>query len=246
MPVLSSGFGQYVAGEKHLAISDRLYRGGEAVVSVPWTDWLYPWVGRDLAYALAKRGYQWISGEIGQAPGAGLFGNDTARDRVGSLRDYAQSAFGAAAGAVHLMGISNGAAAAINYARANPANVRSIIGLNPLTDIEALHDLPVETLASIGVTRAQIENAWGGAAAFETAMPTGNPQRAGNQAVLSAIPMLLLYSEDDIYTVPSITLAYAGLVNGAGGQATTYSLGSVGHAFTGLRPQVVLDFIEAL
>ncbi len=245
-PVIQRGHGEYVAGETHIAIRDRLYDGGRAILAAPISLWNINWALLDGAernrnYGFADRGYLWITSHMGQTTPAGTFGNDLARTRLGQLRTYAQTALGAPSGKVHLTGISGGAAAAINYARQNPGNVQSIVGFTPLVDIQALRDLPDAIMPP--ASKAEIENAWGGAAAFTAAMPAGNPSASGNQAALAGIPILLVYSEDDVYIPKSIVLAYAESVNAAGGDVRLHSLGTTGHSILGLDDNVIYDFL---
>jgi predicted esterase len=190
---------------------------------------------------VVESGFVAVCGDLSQTTSQGTFGNDTARTRVGQLKSFVQGASSplvAASGKVHLLGASGGAAAAINYARANPTLVASMYLVVPLVDLADVHD------NDRGGYAAEIETAYGGGAGYTAAVASHNPSASGNQAALSGVPMKIAYSTNDTL-IPSATVtAYRDLVNAAGGTCTITSLGAVGHAATGLDPADVTRFFQ--
>lgn len=189
---------------------------------------------------------------MGQTATQGTFGNDTAVTRVGQLRTYVQgtsSPVQAASGKVHIHGTSGGCTAAINYARANPANVGALYLVAPFTDVLTFYN-DATRVAAAGITQAELNKAYNGGVddggtAFLAAMPTHDPSASGNQAALAGIPIRLIYSDDDPVIPPSTVAAYAALLSAAGVSVTTASEGAVGHGSTGVDPvDLVSFFIE--
>lgn len=236
MTTWSRGVGQYVASETHRAAWDRKTKpGARAVIYVQGSHGTATSTlnseRADIA-ALTRAGFIVVWGDLSQTASQGTFGNTTAQTRIGQLRTFVQGAgspLQAAAGKVHIFAASGGVAAALNYARANPANVASIVGLGPLVDLQ---DLYTNRLPQSGVTQAEVDTAYGGSVAASYA--THNPSASGNQAALSGVPIKLYYSTDDPFIPPSTVTNYQSLVQAAGGTCEIQSLGAVGHTDTGL------------
>jgi pimeloyl-ACP methyl ester carboxylesterase len=172
---------------------------------------------------LADAGFHQIAGDLSQTATQGTFGNSTSATRVGQLRAYLQGTLGAAAGPVDLRSGSGGFAAAVRYAKANPANVRTIIGMNPLVDLRDLHD------NNRGGFAAEVETAFGGAAGYAADVASGNASEPGTLGPLAAIPILLFYARDDPYIPVATVTAFRAAVLAAGGSCEIESMGAVGH-----------------
>lgn len=242
----SRGVGVYVASEAHNFMWDRLAKpGGRVVVSCQGSHSTADSIltaGWERANALSAAGYVLVQGDLAQTTTQGTFGNATSETRVGQLRTFAlgSSAPVPAAGKVHLIGGSGGVAAALNYARANPGNVASIYGMVPLVDIEDVYN----NRTDVDITQAEIDAAYTDHAGFLAAMPARNPSRAGNQAALAGIPIRLAYSTNDPYITVASVLGYVAAVNAAGGNATAFSMGAVGHDTPGLDPYDCARFFK--
>ena len=138
------------------------------------------------------------------------WGNAAMRTAISTLRTNAQvSLF--ASGKVHLLGISAGATAAFNWAKANPSLVQSILGVVPAIDIQDIHT------NNRGGFAAEIATAYGGAPA-----DADNP--ADNAATFASIPHKLLYATDDPICTAAAVTAFA-----AASGAKLHSLGAIGH-----------------
>jgi pimeloyl-ACP methyl ester carboxylesterase len=139
-----------------------------------------------------RRGVRLVQGDLSQTTTQGTYGNDTSVTRIGQLITFVQGASSplqAAAGKVHILGVSGGATAAFNYARANPANVASLYLIAPAVDMLAIYNTPAR-LAFVSLTQAEMNKAYNngvddGGTAFLAAMPTHDPSATGNQAALS-------------------------------------------------------------
>ena len=244
--VTSRGSGEYVASEEHV---------------LSWGSYTAPGTGRlvvgcqgshglashllsadtwDRVSALNYAGFVNVAGDLSQTTTQGTFGNTTAQTRIGQLRTFGQSnaRHSAKAGQVHLIGGSGGCTGAINYARANPDNVASMYLIVPLVDLQDLY----ENRTDVAVTQAEIDTAYGGDVTASYA--THDPSAEGNQAALRDIPIRIAYSESDNYIPVSTVLAYAELVNAAGGRCETFSMGPIGHSGTGVEPGDVVRFFE--
>lgn len=67
------------------------------------------------------------------------YGNATTVDRVHDAVTYLRNSWGVV-GPVGLVGVSMGAASALNYAKAHPTEVAWVAGIIPLTNLQLLHD----------------------------------------------------------------------------------------------------------
>lgn len=249
--VTSRGVGAYVAGEAHKAIwsGEQKPGAGAAVLDAQGSHGLADSItsADDMArmLPLSRAGFVCIAGDMGQTASQGTFGNDTAVTRLGQLKDFVQGASSpmqARSGSVRIIAGSGGCTAALNYARANPANVAALFLICPLVDIEDFYNnwtgggangtAPVAS----GVTKAEMDTAYGGTAAFAAAMPSHNPIRSGNQAALAGIPIWLAYSTDDPYIPVQKVLDYAALVP----SAQAVSQGAAGHTGLGVNSDDVV------
>lgn len=158
---------------------------------------------------------------------AALWGNSTAQGYIGNLRTYGQSNWGFSSGKVDLLGRSAGAAAALNWAKANPTLVNAIALLIPAVDLQ---DIDTNNRGSYS---ASIEAAWGGAVP-----DASNP--ADNTASFTGFPIAIWRSTDDPVCVQSVVDPFASAVG-----ATVHSLGAIGHSTSSLVPQEVADFFAA-
>lgn len=147
--------------------------------------------------------------------GGNHWGRDDGITKVSALWAYFQSR-GLASDKVDLIAISMGTLLALNWAKANPTAVRRILCVNPAVDLADFHD------NNRGGYAAEIETAYGGAAAYATAKTAHNP--AENTASFAGLPIDLYYSTDDTIVVPSTVTAFA-----AASGATAHSLGAVAH-----------------
>lgn len=238
----SRGVGQYAAGETHNFAWGRSSVPGVAkgVIflqgSHSLSDELFASEAAR-AQALAEAGFTCVSGDLSQTVTQGTFGNDTARTRVGQLVSLLQSASApcrAAAGKVRLVGTSGGATAAINYALQNPSNVASMYLMTPLVDLQDFHD----NRTAPAFTPAEVETAYGGAAAFTAALATHSPV-ASNLSALAGIPIRIAYSTNDQYISTSSVAAFAAATG-----ASSYSLGPVLHNPATVDPKDVVSFFQ--
>jgi S-formylglutathione hydrolase FrmB len=227
----SRGVGQYQATLAHSALYSRLYKPGSArgvIVcgSVNSTD--DSWITSDangqlVAKAVADSGFSLI----GTSSDA-LWGNSAALTRVSNLKTYFQGSLPlAAAGTVDLIGISQGATTALNWAKANPTLVRRIALLVPAVDIQDIYTNDRGSLA------AGISAAYGGA-------PPDASTPAKNAASFTGFTMKIWRATDDPICTPTTVDAFATATG-----ATTASLGAVGHSITALDGQQVAAFLAA-
>jgi pimeloyl-ACP methyl ester carboxylesterase len=149
------------------------------------------------------------------------WGNDTIQARIEALRSYMGTTYGATVDEVHIVSGSMGALNALNYARANPTKVRSIALQVPLTDLIDFHD------RNVGGWATEIETAYGGLAAWNTAKSAHNPQdHLSEYASLysGGMGMKVWYSTDDPYILPAKAQAFASAVG-----CPIQSMGAVAH-----------------
>lgn len=184
---------------------------------------------------LVAAGYPVVSGDLGSVAGGfatpgGLngWGNASVVSRIGSVRTYAQgAAVGARAGGVILVGISMGATGALNYAKANSANVIAAVGIIPVTDLDDIR------INNRGGLRTSVDTAW--EVTYPAALPAGaNP--ATDIGALTSVPTRLYYGAADTTVIASTVTAVAAAVGatsvdlgaGAGHSETTVGLAAAG------------------
>lgn len=229
--VSTYGSNQAISGQSHSASWSRLFKPSSAsrgvvatfgVGSDALTYVAAAVAGNDLIQALTLAGRPIAS----FAHGA-LWGNSTAQGYIGNLRTYGQSNWGFASGKVDLLGLSAGAAATLNFAKANPTLVNSIALLLPAVDLQ-----DIDTNNRGGYS-ASIQAAWGGAVP-----DASNP--ADNYASFTGFPIEIWRSTDDPICTQAAVDAFA---TGVG--ATVHSLGAIGHTASTLDVQQVVDFFAA-
>lgn len=200
---------QAASGDQVLVMLDRLQQVGAGRAAV-WAHYrgglpTDVWLGdtyRVHGQALNALGLPLISGAFG---GPTHWGTDTAQARVDEAVGILGSAeFAAKTDKVVLLGISMGALLALNWARANPAKVACLALMYPVTDLAYMHDT-----AALGFT-AEIEAAYGGAAGYQAALATHNPQ--ANAAAYEGMPIKMWYSDADA-SVGDTPAAFAAAVD---------------------------------
>lgn len=180
--------------------------------------------------ALARRGVPVASGDYSSPA---HWGNDAAIASMPAVLNALAAVAGpAGVGRVRLIAVSIGAALALNWARQNPTRVAAIALLTPAVDVE---DIRANNRAA---SAAEIEAAYGGAAAWQTARPTHNPVEYA--AALTDIPIAVWRSGDDPTCVPARVDAFA-----AAAGADVHDLGNVGHSAGTLNGDDVADFLLA-
>lgn len=226
------GVGVYVASEAHTCLSERLYKrtatrrpvvffpggvGGDRKFLTSTVD------GSAVALALAEAGFPLISAEFG---GPSLWGNATTATRIGQAWTQVKTELNTLTDKMLLVGVSQGATAAFNYAKSNPTNVAAIVGLVPAVDIQDIHT------NNRNGSAASIEAAHGGA-------PPDALNPADNTASFTAIPHKLYYASDDTTCIASLTTTFAAASGG-----TTVNLGAVGHTAATVDAATVTAFLE--
>lgn len=225
--ITSYGSNQAISGQTHSVSFSRLFKTSSPVRGViqcpgAGSTSLSYLVNFDLMDAIVKSGRP-----LASFPHGNLFGNSTAVGYVANIRTYGQSNWGFASGKVDLMGGSAGAAAALNFAKANPTLVNAIALIIPGVDLQ-----DIDTNNRGGFSAA-IQTAYGGAVP-----DASNP--ADNTASFTGFPIKIWYSTDDPVVLPEIVTTFASAVG-----ADIQSLGAIGHANTSINPQQVVDFFNA-
>lgn len=228
----SRGIGVYVASEAHTCASGRLYKGSSSRRPVVY----FPGgvggdrkflddstTGSQIGPLLAECGYPIISAAFG---GPSLWGNSTTATRIGQAWTQVKSQLSTATDKMLLIGVSQGATAALNYAKSNPSNVAAIVGIVPAVDIQ-----DIDTNNRGGASTA-IQTAHGGA-------PSDALTPAKNASSFTAIPQKLYYASDDTTVIPSTVTTFA-----ATSGASTVNLGAVGHTAATVDPQSVVSFLS--
>lgn len=167
---------------------------------------------------LARCGWPVLAADAG----GDTWGNATGITRVGEAKTYLQGTLGAKSGPVVLMGYSHGGLLAMAYARANPANVKALVPINP-----AINLLDAVTNNRDGAA-ASINAAAGGTYSDVTNGPTMSPYVFASQ--LAGMPTFCAHASDDTLALPQWTasvLAAIGSVTertGTGGHGETFML----------------------
>lgn len=164
-----------------------------------------------------------------------MWGNATLRTRVSAAIAYARSALGCVGPAI-LVGGSQGGGSALIYTYFNPTEVRAIVGILGVTDVQSIRSNP-------GLTNlaGDINAAWG--ITSNQALPTGaNP--AVQTASYQGLPMQWWYATDDPIVLPSTITTFAAAVP----SVELNSLGNLSHtaaATDAVNAEMVLAFVEA-
>lgn len=216
----SRGVGQYVAAEAHTLAYGRLYKqDGSKRPLIYFTggngddrDFLTtPASGSQIAPALADRGVPMISAAFG---GTYEWGNDTAIARIGQAWTYVKAQLSPKQDQFVGIGVSKGATALLNYARANPANVAALLLIVPAVDVSDIHD------NNRGGNAAGIETAFGGAAGWASAAATHDPSLNLATHKSQSIPIKMLYGGGDTVITPASVKHFA---DGTGALASQIS-----------------------
>lgn len=199
-----------------------------------------PASGSQLPRAIAAEGWPVISGQMGAPPMQ--WGNATAQARIGQLWDYFKAVLGVVEDRFIGIGVSKGAMALLNYARANPTHLRALIGIVPAANINDLY------VNQAGLFQAQIDAAYPAG----TYPPNGWPSVKGaydpalNVAAHASlgIPSLFFYGSADAVVLPAIIEAF---MAGVGSSITPREIIGTDHLTTGpaIDPLEVLDFLVA-
>jgi pimeloyl-ACP methyl ester carboxylesterase len=166
-----------------------------------------------LANALGKN-YSCGAGDMG---GTSTWGNNTSITALGQLQTWLQGTKNATAGKIALVGVSMGACAALNYARANPTLVACLVVVIPILD---LNDVVTNNRGGFA---SAVNTAYGGTYSDTTDGPTHSPVK---YAASFTIPTLIYYAPDD-------AIATVGPVNtftAACASSTKVSVGNTGHS----------------
>lgn len=231
--VTSRGVGQYVASEAHSSLHNRFYhsdRSRRAVIFFPGGvggDRKFiddPVNGSQTALALSSAGFPLLSATFG---GASKWGNSTTVTRIGQAWTYAQTLLGTKTDKLLLVGVSQGATAAFNWAKDNVSQVAAVVGLVPAVDIQDIHT------NNRGGNTAAIEAAYGGSAPPDSSNP------ADNTETLSGLPIKIWYSTDDVVVDPPTITTFAQATG-----ITAISLGAVGHTAETVPPGDVVSFLQ--
>lgn len=226
----SYGVGQYASGEAHLCVRSRQCVPGKRGILFAHSyggnalDMIGAGGGVDLSPVnreLALLDCPIIGADLG---GVRAWGNDTAQARMTNLQSFVESWFGAASEPVIVMGVSMGALLALNWARANPAQVRAIVLMYPVVNLQAQHD---GTGGAGNFAAADIEWAYGGSlSAFESAAPAHDPAQ-NEAAYTNAFDIRAYYSTAD--TVAGTANQEAWFSGVGGSRLSTVALNGVTH-----------------
>lgn len=213
----TSGAGQYQVGEQHRLITGRLYRPGEKRPVA-----YCPGVGANaltfltsphdpVPKAVANAGLPVGSFDFG---GSALWGNDTARTRVGTARTFMHTRLAPRTDKLLLIGGSMGGATALRWAIQNPTQVAAIALFIPAVDLQDI------VANNRGGYAASVTTAYGGT-------PTDAQNPADQAATLVSIPITIWYASDDPICAAATVQAF-----GAACGATMVNMGAVGHSFS--------------
>lgn len=145
------------------------------------------------------------------------WGNDASINRVTSAKGFLV-AKGAKSDKALIVAISMGALSALSWARQNLSSVAAIALITPVVSLPDVHDNNLNGWA------AEIESAYGGAAAYTAALPTHNPAQFAAQ--LAGIPIRAYYSTDD---PTARATPVASFVAAVGSSAQAVPIGAFGH-----------------
>lgn len=193
-------------------------RGGTLAIELFWNG---------AQHALARAGVPVASSDFASPT---HWGNDAALATIpDSLTDLDRLGCN---GQVFIIAVSMGVPLVLSWARLNLAKVAGIALLTPAVALEAIRSTNRNGYA------AELEAAYGGAAAWQTARPTHDP--ASYAADFTGVKMGVWRSTNDPVCLPAEVDAFA-----AAAGADVFSLGAVGHSAGSLDPQDVADFLLA-
>lgn len=168
--------------------------------------------------------------------GVTTWGNDTSNTRIGQAITYLKTQQGVSADPVHLVGVSMGGLAALNYAKANPAEVASVVAVLPVLDLAYAEANNIQSSA------ASIDTAYGGTYVDADQRADHNPSFYGPIAG-SFRPTQVWYASDDEWCPLATFVAFDATPN-----TTSFNVGALGHdedAIAAVDIPTVLRFIEA-
>lgn len=187
---------------------------------------------RAVMTAVAAAGYPVIAVPTGDA-----WGNDTAMTRITAAKAYLQATLGAKTGAVALIGVSMGAANALNWAKRNLASVACAVGMIPVSDISDIH-----TNNRGGLT-TNINSAYGtwSEATYGAAR---NPVTFAAADDLAGLDYLAFGATSDAVCLPATVEA---VVTSIGGTATYVAVpgGHSNAAIANISSATVISFLDA-
>lgn len=205
---LSVGRGIYAASENHALINYRGAKRDGSRYGVIYChshnndigEALVPGYVEPLLSRLAELGVLVVAATLG---GASAWGNSTAKARVADAATFL-AAQGAKSGKVGLVGFSMGGPTACNYMRQDTSKVAGALLIDPAVNMNRLHD------SDISGGQAEIEAAYGGAAAWTAAKAASDPQT--NAAAHAGPPMHCYWDTGDtIITDADVTNFVAGV-----------------------------------
>lgn len=178
-------------------------------------------------WTLAERGVPVFAGDFA---GASAFGNADSLSRVtDGISFFRTAGYASSSKKIIATGQSMGGLTILNYARANPTAFSMIALAAPAINLQDLYD------NNRSDTTAFISAAYGGVPNYSLYSPWAY------RGSFPDIPMIIFYSEDDPVCIPTYTQQFAAATG-----ATLVSLGSVGHAVTGLlnHRKTFMDFVQ--
>jgi alpha-beta hydrolase superfamily lysophospholipase len=131
---------------------------------------------------------------------------------------------------VHLFGTSGGGPAILNWARANPTLVASIVGIVPAIDIQDIDDNNLTAVLGLPAATYGPHVAYGGA------RPPDANNPADNTSGFSGIPMLIHYGISDPICRPGPATTF---INATGCESVALP---GGHSSVGVSPTTILNF----
>lgn len=183
--------------------------------------------------AVADAGYPVLSPNLA----GNAFGNDTALSRMDDAKNYLQTAMGAKAGKVILMGGSMGGGTCMAWARAHLASVACMVLYIPLSDMQDIKDNNRAGLA------ATLDGAYPGGWSNAVHGAAHNPLVFASQ--LAGIPIQLWYATDDTIVIPSTVQALIAAIGGSNLEVHTVVGGHADTSAGNIPATQVVSFIQA-
>jgi predicted alpha/beta hydrolase family esterase len=175
------------------------------------------------------------------AAGGNTWGNDNAQTALGGAFTQFTAFRGVKTDKVVVYGGSMGCLNACNWAMANPTLVAGIILVLPAVSLQDLHDNRyVDAPTNSNPIGPHVETAYGGLSAYQTALPTHDPNTTANRTTLSQFPIQMHYSTNDLVAIPSIATDFATATG-----AAIYSMGAIGHSAGTLNYDLLRNFVNA-
>lgn len=241
MEIRTHGFGQYTAGEYHMAAWDAdRFNPNLPVVIVCHGHGSFGWYmaidgyGGALCHAMTEAGFLFMSVDAG---GPTEWGNSTALAAVTAAVTYARTTYGVKPTKAHLYGFSMGGMTVLNYAQKFTSNVYSVMAVCPATDLVYFHGVSPYNL--------EIEAMYGGAGSWNTNGVVGgySPlQAATGGTYQSTIPVKIWFAEDDPVAPASTVKAFRAV---APANVYVKSVGSpgIGHSPENADPSEAVSWL---